>query len=281
MSLEILPLKGRFAAEVGNVDLSKPIDDNTFQAIRAALLDHSVLVFHGQRLSNERHIAFSRRFGALEVHAARHYVLPEHPEILVLANRGEKGTAPIKDGGAYWHSDMTYTAKPPMGSLLYALEVPPEGGDTLYADMAAAYAALPEATKRCIATLKAVHRYADRYRKQQAKTNRPSLEATLATMPDAVHPVVRTHPEAGRKALFVSEGFTVAIVGLPEAEGRVLLDELNAHATRPEFVYAHKWRAGDLVIWDNRSTMHRATDYDDARFARTMHRTTVAGTVPF
>jgi taurine dioxygenase len=168
-----------------------------------------------------------------------------------------------------------------MGSLLYALEVPPEGGDTLYADMVAAYEALSEAMKKRIADLKAIHRYADRYRKQQAATNRPSLDATLATMPDAVHPVVRTHPETGRKALFVSEGFTVGIVGLPDAEGRALLDELNAHATWPEFVYAHKWRAGDLVIWDNRSTMHRATDYDDARFPRAMHRTTVAGTVPY
>lgn len=281
MNISIRPVQGRFVAEIAGIDLGTPLDGTTFQKIHDALLAHSVLVFHNQKLSDDQHIVFSRRFGELEVHTAKHYVLPEHPEILVLSNRGEKGTAPIKDGGAYWHSDVTYKERPPMGSLLYALEVPPAGGDTLYADMYRAYETLPEATKKRIAGLKAIHRYADRYRLQQAVSGRPSLDATLNTMPDAVHPVVRTHPETGRKALFVNEGFTVGIVGLPDAEGKALLDALNAHATRPEFVYAHQWRAGDLVIWDNRCTMHRATDYDDARFPRAMHRTTVAGTVPF
>jgi len=281
MSLSIRPAQGQFVAEITGVDLAVPVDDATFQKIHAALLAHSVLVFHNQTLSDDQHIAFSRRFGELEIHTAKHYVLPEHPEILVLSNRGGKGTAPIKDGGAYWHSDVTYKERPPMGSLLYALEVPPAGGDTLYADMYRAYETLPEATKKRIAGLKAIHRYADRYRLQQAVSGRPSLDATLNTMPDAVHPVVRTHPETGRKALFVNEGFTVGIVGLPDAEGKALLDALNAHATRPELVYTHKWRAGDLVIWDNRCTMHRATDYDAARYPRAMHRTTVAGTLPF
>ena len=121
------PVMDRFVAEVSGVDLSSPMDDSTFSRIHDAFIDHSILVFHGQTLSNEQHIAFSRRFGELEIHTAKHWLLPDNPEILVLSNRGEKGTKPIINGGAYWHSDITYKAKPPLGSLLYALEVPPEG----------------------------------------------------------------------------------------------------------------------------------------------------------
>ena len=142
MELTVSPVHGRFVAEIGGVDLSKSLGDDRFTRIHDAFLEHSILVFRGQALSNEQHIAFSRRFGELEIHPAKHWLLPDSPEILVLSNRGEKGTKPIVNGGAYWHSDMTYKAKPPLGSLLYALEVPPEGGDTLYTDMYAAYETL-------------------------------------------------------------------------------------------------------------------------------------------
>jgi taurine dioxygenase len=240
-----------------------------------------MLIFRGQVLSNEQHIAFSRRFGELEIHTAKHWLLPEHPEILVLSNRGEKGTKPIVNGGAYWHSDITYKVKPPLGSLLYALEVPPEGGDTLYADMYAAYESLDDTTKSRIDTLDAIHRYGDRYRLMaEEDKDRPPLTAEqLAQVPDVVHPVVRTHPETGRKALFVNEGFTIGIVGLAEDEAKPLLEKLFEHSIRPEHVYRHRWKAGDLVMWDNRCTMHRATEYD-LRHARAMHRTTIQGDRP-
>jgi taurine dioxygenase len=279
--LSITPVQGRFVAEVGGVDLSQPLDDVRFARLHEAFLEHSILVFRGQRLSNEQHIAFSRRFGELEIHTARHWLLPEFPQILVLSNRGEQGTRPIINGGAYWHSDITYKAKPPLGSLLYALEVPPQGGDTLYADMYAAYESLDDAMKRRIEGLEAIHRYGDRYQlmAKDDKDRPPLTPKQLAEVPDVVHPVVRTHPETGRKALFVNEGFSVAIVGMSEAEGKGLLDELFEHSAQPAHVYRHRWQAGDLVMWDNRCTMHRATEYD-LRHTRAMHRTTIQGDRP-
>ena len=281
MNLSVTPVQGRFVAEVVGVDLSRPVDDERFARIHDAFLEHSILVFRGQDLSNEQHIAFSRRFGELEIHTAKHWLLPEFPEILVLSNRGEEGTRPIVNGGAYWHSDITYKAKPPLGSLLYALEVPPEGGDTLFADMYAAYESLDDETRAHIEGLEAIHRYGDRYRMMaEVDRDRPPLTPEqLAEVPDVVHPVVRTHPETGRRALFVNEGFTIGIVGLPEAEGKALLDALFDHSVQPARVYRHRWQAGDLVMWDNRCTMHCATDYD-LRHVRAMHRTTIQGDRP-
>ena len=279
--ITITPGQGRFVAEISGVDLSQPMNDRQFAQIHDAFIAHSVLVFRGQRLSNEEHIAFSRRFGELEIHTAKHWLLPDYPEILVLSNRGEKGTKPIVNGGAYWHSDITYKAKPPLGSLLYALEVPPEGGDTLFADMHAAYDGLDEATKARIENLQAIHRYGDRYQLMAKEDkDRPALTAEqLAEVPDVVHPVVYTHPESGRRALYVNEGFTIGIKDLPDDEGSVLLEKLFDQSVREGHIYRHRWRAGDLVMWDNRCTMHRATEYD-ARHNRAMHRTTIQGDRP-
>ena len=281
MEITVSPVHGRFVAEVGGVDLSKSLDDDRFKYIHDAFLKHSILVFREQTLSNEQHIAFSRRFGELEIHPAKHWLLPESPEILVLSNRGEKGTKPIVNGGAYWHSDMTYKAKPPLGSLLYAIEVPPEGGDTLYTDMYAAYETLDEQMKGRIADLDVIHRYGDRYQKMASKDkDRPPLTSQqLAEVPDVVHPAVRTHPETGRKALFVNEGFTIGIAGMPKDESAAMLGKLFRHSVQPAHVYRHRWQAGDLVMWDNRCTMHRATEYD-LRFDRAMHRTTIQGDRP-
>ena len=279
--ITVSPVHGRFVAEIAGVDLSKPLDDDRFAYIHDAFLAHSILVFRGQTLSNEQHIAFSRRFGELEIHLAKHWLLPESPEILVLSNRGEKGTKPIVNGGAYWHSDMTYKAKPPLGSLLYAIKVPPEGGDTLYADMYTAYETLDEQTKRRIIDLEVVHRYGDRYQKMAVidKDRPPLTQEQLAKVPDVVHPAVRTHPQSGRKALFVNEGFTIGIAGMAKDESAALLEKLFHHSVHSAHVYRHRWQAGDLVMWDNRCTMHRATEYD-LRHDRAMHRTTVQGDRP-
>lgn len=171
-----------------------------------------------------------------------------------MANRGEAGTKPIANGGAYWHSDITYKAKPPMGSILYALEVLPAEGDTLYCDMGAAYESLPASTKMRIAGLRAVHGYLPRFMASRAidegfKDNQFELSADQkAELAEVVHPMVRTHPESGRKALFINEGFTLRVDGMDEAEGRALLDELNAHATQEPFIYRH---GGAWVTWSS------------------------------
>ncbi|MEZ5738854.1 MAG: TauD/TfdA family dioxygenase [Burkholderiaceae bacterium] len=194
---------------------------------------------------------------------------------------GRASTKPIMNGGAYWHSDVSYKARPPIGSLLHGIEVPPEGGDTLYADMCGAYEALSDEMKARLAGLRATHSYVQRYEAMSADDpERPQLTAQqLAEVPAVSHPVVRTNPESGRKALYINEGFTVAIEGLPQHEGRALLDELFTHSTDERFRYRHRWQAGDLVIWDNRTTMHCATAYD-RRHARNLHRTTIVGDVP-
>lgn len=281
MTISLKPMTTTsFVVEVENVDLSQSIDNATASALRDAINRHSLLVFRGQTIDNNQHIAFSRQFGDLEIHTVKQYLLPDYPEIIALANRGENGTTPIDNGGAYWHSDISYKAKPPMGSLLYSLEVPPEGGDTLYADMYAAYDALSDTMKHRLEGLRAVHGYEARFTKMGEGGKRPTLSAEqLAEVPEVSHPIVRTNPETGRKALYVNEGFTLGIEGMASDESRALLDELNTHATQPCFIYAHHWRTGDLVFWDNRATMHCATAYD-TRYARTMHRTTIQGDIP-
>lgn len=189
-------------------------------------------------------------------------------------------------GGAYWHSDITYKAKPPMGSLLYALEVPPTDGDTLFCDMAAAYEALPEDMKTRLAGLNAIHSYLPRFNAARAvdpqfQVNKFELsDEQKAELGEVCHPIVRTHPESGRKALFVNEGFTLRVDGPDASAQGDLLAELFAHSKQDQFIYRHQWSAGDLVFWDNRMTMHRATDYD-LQYSRRMHRTTVQGDTPY
>ena len=286
MSLSVKAVsRNGFVGEVDGVDLAADLSDPQIAELRQALLRHGILVFRGQTLSDAEHVRFSQRFGPSEIHTVKQYLLPEFPEILALANRGEKGTRPIANGGAYWHSDITYKPRPPMGSLLYALEVPPEGGDTLYCDMVSAYEALSPETKERINGLKAIHSYLERF--MAARALDPGFQANKFELSDeqkselaeVLHPVVRTHPENGKKALFINQGFTVRIEGLDDTESKALLNELNQHATRDEFIYRHEWQVGDVVFWDNRVTMHKATEYD-RQHSRRMHRTTVQGDVP-
>jgi len=281
MTLSVTRTGNTFVAEVEGVDLSKPMDSETVEAIRQAWWDHSILVFRGQNITDDQHIEFSRHFGDLQGHSVKDWLLPTHPEILVLSNRGEGGVKPLKNGGAYWHSDITYQASPPMGSILHGLVVPPEDGDTLYADMYAAYEALDDETKALIEGRIAIHNYKHRYLKMAEGGARPTPTAEqLSEWQDVEHPIVLKHPDTGRKALYVNEGFTMGIKGMDKDEGDALLQRLYEHSSRPEFVYAHKWREDDIVMWDNRCTMHRATTYDAEKYDRTMHRTTIKGTAP-
>ncbi len=270
-------------AEIVGLDLSRPLDDAGFAAVRQAFLASAgVLVLRDQRITPEQQIAFSRRFGPLMIHVLRQFLLPGHPEILLVSNVIENGKPiGLGDAGRYWHSDLSYVAEPSLGSLLHARELPAEGGDTSFASMHAAYEALPDAVQRRIAGLRAVHSYRNSYDRMQGSSWRPPLtDEQKAEVKEVVHPVVRTHPETGRKALFVNEGFTVRILDMPEADSGALLELLFAHSTEPRFIYRHHWRDHDLVFWDNRCAVHLAHGCPP-ELRRHMHRTTVQGDAPF
>lgn len=280
---EIRPLGAALGAEVVGLDLSQPLSDDDFRRIHRAHLDHHVVVFRDQRITPDQQIAFSRRFGPLQIHVLHQFQLANHPEILIVSNVLRDGKPiGLGDAGHFWHSDLSYKEKPSLGSLLHAIELPAEGGDTLFANMHAAYDGLPDALKRRVEGLTAEHTYLARYAElQQRSPWRPNLTPEqIAQVRPVVHPVVRMHPETGRKALFVSEHFTTRIVGLLEAESRALLDELFAHSVQPRYVYRHHWRAHDLVFWDNRSLLHLAGGTPD-HLRRVMYRTTIEGDTPF
>jgi taurine dioxygenase len=267
-------------------DLGQDIDEATFREIERAFHDNIVVVFRRQNMPNERHIEFSRRFGELEIHIVKKYLLPGFPEILLISNIRDDRSEHIglADAGFTWHSDTSYRRRPSRCSLLYAKEVPQRDGrplgDTVFANAIAAYEALPEGTKERLAGLKAIHRYSARRR--VADSPRPKLtQAQLDETPDIAHPIVRTHPYTGRKSLYVTAGECIGIEGMPDDEAVDLIDELDAHCVRPEFLYRHKWPVGDLLMWDNTSSMHLAICDYALPERRLMHRTTVIGTVPF
>ena len=273
------PLSKVMGAEIRGIDLSRPVDQATFGAIHQAFLDHALILFRGQHIAPEQHIAFSRRFGGLAVHVFDQFLLPDHPEVLRVSNKRRNGAhIGLSDAGKYWHSDLAYMKQPSLGSILYALEIPPTGGDTLFTNMTRAYDTLPREMQKKLAGLSAVNRVAEG-RRTSADGRIMMSKAQLAKTPDVVHPVIRTHPETGRKSLYVSQSHTDRIVGMDDEEGRALIRELVAHATRPDNVYAHKWRPHDILMWDNRCTMHRVAPYDRRR-QRHMHRTTIEGDAP-
>jgi alpha-ketoglutarate-dependent taurine dioxygenase len=268
------------------VDLSRDIDEPTFHEVEAAFHDNVVAYFRGQTLSNERHIAFSRRFGELETHIVKKYLLADYPEILLISNILDEAGEHIglADAGFTWHTDVSYRQKPSRCSLLYAIEVPRRDGvvlgDTVFTNMIAAYAALPESQKQRLDGLKAIHRYSERRR--VANSPRPKLTPEqLAQTPDVAHPIVRTHPYTGRKALYVTAGECIGIEGMPQDEAVDLIEALDAHCIKPEFQYRHKWQVGDLLMWDNAAAMHIAICDYALPERRLMHRTTVIGGVPF
>jgi taurine dioxygenase len=270
-------------AEIVGIDLSRPLGDETIAEIRQALLEsRGLLIFRDQHITPGQHVALSRRFGPLMIHVLHKYQLPEHPEILRVSNVIENGE-PIGLGDAvgYWHSDLSYTPKPSFGSLLYALELPPEGGDTSFANMTAAYDALPDEIRARIDPRFAVHSYTHRYDRFGGSRWRPPLTRQQRNeVPEVAHPIVRSHPETGHRCLFVSEGFSSRVVDLPEAESRALLEFLFRHSTEPRFVYRHCWQDRDLLFWDNRCTIHMGHGCSP-QFRRHMHRTTIRGDAPY
>ncbi|SFC99832.1 taurine dioxygenase [Cupriavidus sp. OV038] len=280
---EIRPFDAALGAEVIGLDLNQPLSPTDFQRLHRAHLDHHVVVFRDQRITPAQQIDFSRRFGPLQIHVLHQFQLPGHPEILIVSNVVEDGKPiGLGDAGHFWHSDLSYKEKPSLGSLLHARELPEEGGDTLFANMHAAWDALPADLQRRVEGLQAEHTYLARYAELQARSPwRPNLSPEqIAQVKPVLQPVVRTHPETGRKALFVSEHFTTRIAGLPEDESRALLDELFAHSVKPAHVYRHQWQPNDLVFWDNRSLLHLAAGTPD-HLRRVMYRTTIEGDTPF
>jgi taurine dioxygenase len=283
--MEIRKLGAALGAEIVGADLNA-LCDTDFAILRRAFHDHQVLAIRDQTLSAAAQLAFSRRFGALEDQLNAHYTVPEYPEVLVLSNDIRDGKpVGLIDGGDFWHSDSSHREHPSMATILYAVKNPKHAGDTEFANMHAAYEGLPQDMKGRIAHLKGIHAVSKLKNKRvSVSPRRPDAKdfyERQKSLPDQVWPIVRTHPVTGKKALYVSPRFTIGIEGLAQSEADEILDSLFAHQIRPEFVYRHAWQDRDLVMWDNRSVIHRATGgyvYPDVR---TMHRTVVAGDAPF
>lgn len=282
-SFTIRPLAAALGAEVFGLDLSQPLSDDDFARLHGAHLDHHLLIFRDMRITPTQQVAFSRRFGPLQIHVLRQFQLPSDPEILIISNIKENGQPiGLGDAGHYWHSDLSYKEIPSLGSMLHAQELPQIGGDTLFANQHTAWETLPQALKDKIANLTAEHSYLAKYAELQRRNPwRPNLtQAQIDEVKPVVQPVVRVHPETGRRALFVSEHFTTRIVGLPQEESDALLAELFDYSTRAEHVYRHQWLPHDMVFWDNRSLMHLAAGCpEDQR--RKLYRTTIEGDRPF
>ena len=266
---------------ITGADLSRPLSPALREVIFAAFRDYHVLVFRDQDLSEDEQLVFTQQFGEIEEHVARHSAAARYGLVHLVTNLDDDGqpTTKLAQVGNYlWHTDKSYHAVPSLMTVLHAKELPPEGGDTQFANMAMAYEALPEATKRQIDGLRAVHSWAASRRRAGAP---PPSEVEMSERPPVDHPLVRTHPVTGAKTLYIGNHAS-HIVGMPEGEGDVLLLELLEHATQPPFIYTHRWRDGDLVMWDNRCLLHRAlANYEMAKHRRVLHRTVVTGTAPF
>ena len=282
-NFEIRPFSAAVGAEIVGLDLSRPLNDADFARVHQAHLDYNVVVFRDHRITPQQQIDFSRRFGVLQIHVLKQFLLEGHPEIFIISNIKENGQPiGLGDAGKFWHSDLSYKEFPSLGSMLYAQELPEEGGDTLFASQQLAYEKLPTELRQAIEGKRAAHSYTARYADEVfTGIRRPTLTAAqLAEVKAVVHPVVRTHPETGRKGLFVNENFTTHILDVAEDESRQILAELYAHSAKPEFIYRHQWQDGDMVFWDNRALIHLATGCP-SHLRRRMHRTTIQGDVPF
>ncbi|NYT36492.1 taurine dioxygenase [Allopusillimonas soli] len=275
--LDIRPLTGSCGAELFGIDIAQPLSDEAVKSIRQALLDYNVIFFREQSLTPEQHRSFTRRFGEVVVNPVYAHV-EGYPDIMPVV----KEPHDQYNIGDTWHTDMSYMQEPPLGSILYGREIPDYGGDTLFANMYLAYDTLPEPLKEMIDGRKAYH--SDRYLTSRISERNAGRSTRLKSDADvkenlALHPMVRTHDETGRKCLYVNFPFTWQIEGMSREESLPLLHQLYEHAARPEFSCRFRWRKGSLAFWDNRCTMHYAcNDYQGKR--REMHRMTIAGTCP-
>lgn len=274
-AIRVVPFSTALGASIEGVDLSRPLSDEDFAVIRQAFLDHGVIFFRDQQLTPEQHIAFAKRWAPIDINRFFKPV-PGYPEIAEV--RKEPGQT--SNIGGSWHTDHSYDASPAMGSMLLAREVPPQGGDTLFANMSLAYEALSDGMKRTLESLKAVHSTGHIFGAGGGYARIPDtgdrIGNTQAAVQESVHPVVIRHPDTGRKTLYVNSAFTVRFDGWTAAESEGLLKTLYQHAGRPEFSCRFSWQAGSMAFWDNRATWHFAlNDYHGQR--RLMHRITIQG----
>ena len=276
MSITVRPLSYALGAEIQGVDLARALSNSEFDQIHRTFLDKGILLFRDQKITRKQHIAFSRRFGELDDHASlprdRH---PDYPELLLVTNIPKDNGKPSdsKYTGQQWHSDLSFTPVPSLGSLLRGITIPPVGGDTMFTNMCMAYDALSDGMKKLLEGLHGIHtgtRKVDDPNSEREKEQRK-------INPPIAQPVVRVHPETGRKALYIGDKVS-CLVGMTVEESKPLIDYLVRHATRPQFVYRHQWKQDDIVLWDNRCTMHIALgDYQEGEI-RHLERTTVKGT---
>lgn len=279
--IEIVPLSDALGAEVRGLDLTRDIDDASFAIIEQAWSDHLVLLFRDVRLSEDDQVRFARRFGALQGRPRPAAMRAEsgavrHPEIMLVSNIRENGKliGSLPDGEMQFHSDMCYIEKPAKGTFLYAIEIPTQGGDTLFLNTYKAYETLPADIKARIDGRRALNVFL------YGSTSREGNKPDLAVHPNHIHPVVRTHPETRRKALFINRLMTWSIEGMAAEESAALLDRLFDHMENPAFIYEHKWRVGDLILWDNRCTLHARTDFSDQE-RRLLRRVVIQGDAPY
>ncbi len=278
--LHLEPLAPALGAEVHNIDLSVTLSDETVAAVRAAWLEHLVLVFRGQHLPDAALVAFSKRFGELDTVPGWEPFSPDgFPEVLTISNvtQGDTAIGVLGDGEAAWHTDMSYLDHPPPASLLHSLEVPADGGDTCFMSMYAALDEMP-ADLRQVITGKTLDHDA-RHDSSGKQRSTHEIVGDVGQAPGARHPIIRLHPETGRPALYLGRRLNAFVVGDDVADSETLLDRLWAHCDQETFVYRHRWQPGDLVMWDNRCVMHRRDPFDPAA-RRIMHRTQIKGDAP-
>ena len=280
MGCELLPLSEHTGVEAKGVDLSRPLDDETRWALNRAFVEHSVLVLRDQTLTATQLRDGVQNFGEIFPQHNTRFALPECPEIHYLSNKDRYPDGSRYIPGAGYHTDHSNSETPPKATLLLAIKLPDSGGDTQYVNMAAAYDALPEITKERITELTAVHVYQS---KHSARKLMGLTDEAKKNVPQAVyHPIVRTHPESGRKAIYINPIRIDSIDGMEETDALNLLHELLQHSIQEQFQYRHKWRLGDLVMWDNRCLLHKANgDYDHETQSRYLYRVMLQGDRPF
>jgi alpha-ketoglutarate-dependent taurine dioxygenase len=275
-SFEIRPLSGVAGAEVIGLDLRQPLDAVTRQAIYDAFVRHHVLAFRGQDLTKDEQVAFSEQFGTLERHVARNRGSSDHPLVHIVSNLGTDGEPSGKVASQKWHTDKSFRPLPSVATILHARIMPPQGGDTCFANMILAYEALSEAEKAELDGVGVIHSW----ELSCLKAGRAAPPEEIADAPPMTHPLVRTHSDSGKKSLFMGEHASHLDDRSFDA-GRARLAELEAHATQNRFIYRHHWQPGDVLMWDNRCLLHRAdANFDAAQHKRVLHRTCLRGTAP-
>jgi alpha-ketoglutarate-dependent taurine dioxygenase len=270
----INPLSDLMASEAIGLDLTQPLDADTRGQLHQAFLERQLLIFRDQDLTKEQQVAFTEQFGTLERHTARNKGTNDLPLVHIVNNLGEDGKPMGKVRSDMWHTDKSFRPEPSMATILHAITLPPDGGDTVFVNMYAAFEGLSAARQTETRDLKVVHSW----RLSRENEGREMSSEELADAPDNTHPLARIHPETGRTAIFAGMHAS-HIEGWPFEKGRALILELEAHATQPQYLYRHTWRPGDMLMWDNRCLLHRAVaNFDAAKYPRVLHRTCLRGT---